>query len=380
MDVRILDGVGEAPEDAWNGLMGAENPFMSHGFLSALELAGCVGAGTGWQPRPLVVYDGARLVGAAASYVKAHSMGEFVYDWAWADAAARAGLPYYPKWVIACPFSPVGGRRLLVDPSLSPEGRVRVQRLLLETALEVSRDEGMAGVHMLFSLPEEVALAADMGFAHRVGMQCHWKNGGYTDFDDFLGRFRAKRRKTIKRERRSVRDMGIVVKTLMGDEIDDSHCEHAFRFYGETVDKFLYGRRYLNARFFELLWKGMKPRLQLTLATRDGEVLAGALGLSDRERVYGRYWGADSQVPFLHFEVCSYAPVEECIRRGLRVFEAGSGGAHHKYPRGFSPVLTHSAHMHFHRGFMAAIEDFCAREALAIQSEAEALEHRMFAR
>ena len=380
--VETLAAVKEVDAATWDRLATHAPPVLEHGFLTSLEDAGCVGPDAGWAPLPLIARDGdgGPIVGVCPIYVKSHSMGEFVYDWSWADAAARARVPYYPKLVIAAPFSPVAGPRLLVDPALDAADGRAVRRALLLAAVEVARRTRCAGLHMLFCTEEERNLAAELGFAIRTGMQFHWRNEAYGTFDDFLGRFRSKRRNQIRRERRRVAEAGIRVRSYLGAEVVDAHRRHAFRFYRSTVDQFAWGRRYLNERFFELLWARCRDRLQLTLATRDDHVLAGTLNLEKDGRRYGRYWGTDERHHSLHFEVCSYAPIDDCIQRGVQVFEAGAGGGNHKYGRGFLPALTWSAHLHLHGGFQEAIADFCRREGEHVRGEAAELEATLFAR
>jgi len=355
----------EAP--AWDALVAfadGGSPFVRHGFLSALEDAHSIGGGTGWTPRYLVARAGpaGRVVGVAPAFVKTHSMGEFVYDWAWADAAQRAGLRYYPKLVLAAPFSPVTGRRLLVARDLPAPAQREVRRALLLAAVELARDLRCSGVHVLFCLEDEVALAAELGFCHRLGAQFHWENAGYPDFEAFLARFDSKRRNAIRRERRRVREAGIDIRSYLGDAVEDRFVRPAHAFYGATVDRYPWGRRYLDERFFELLWRRMRPFLHLTLAWRGDTIVGGALDLQEGDRRWGRYWGALAEVDCLHFEVCAYAPIEDCIRTGLTRFEAGAGGEH-KLGRGFLPSPTHSAHRLFEARFHDTIADFCAREA-----------------
>lgn len=377
-------GVSALAAADWDRLVGDEPPFLEHAFLTSLEEAGCVGPDTGWHPQPITVHDEmtGELLGAAPAYLKTHSMGEFVYDWAWADAAERAGVQYYPKLVLAVPFTPVAGRRLLVEPALDPDEAMSVRRALLAGAVQLAADARCGGVHMLFCQEDERDAATAIGFVHRLGQQFHWVNDGYGEFADFLARFRSKRRNQIRRERRRVAEQGFETVSLLGDEVLDEHRELAFRFYCATVDQFRWGRRYLNERFFESLWARQRDRLQLTLARNidDGRVLAGTVNMQKGDARWGRYWGCDANHPFLHFEVCSYAPIEDCIGQGVQRFEAGAGGGSHKYGRGFLPAFTHSAHLLFNDGFHQAVADFCRREALIITQEAGSLTASLFAR
>ncbi len=380
LEASVIGSFSDVDPAEWDRVVGDEPPFLEHAFLSALEQTGCVGAETGWLCRAVIVRAGGALVGLAPAWLKTHSMGEFVYDWAWADAAQRARLPYYPKLVVGAPFSPVPGARLLVDPAL-PQGLADAVRAALLDALgAVARDAGAAGVHLLFCREAEVRLAKARGYAHRLGMQFHWENAGYSDFEDFLSRFRSKRRNQIRRERRQVADSGVTVEALGGDAIGDALREPAFGWYRATIERFFYGRQYLNEAFFARLWSQMRSRLQLVVARHDGQPIAGSVNLQKGTERYGRYWGASERFPHVHFEVCAYAAVEDCIRSGVQVFQAGAGGGDHKYARGFAPVLTHSAHLLHHAGFQEAVDAFCVREADCVRDEADRLREGLFAR
>lgn len=368
--VAAVASVADVP--GWDVIAvgGRAIPFLHHGFLSALEDAGALGPRTGWTSAHLVIKDATgALLGLAPAFVKTHSMGEFVYDWAWADASERAGVPYYPKLVIAAPFSPVTGQRLLTAPGLDPVTAAGVRRALLEGAVGLARELGCAGVHVLFCTEDEVVAARELGFMHRLGCQFHWHDEGYTDFESFLARFDSKRRNQIRRERKRVREQGIEVVHHVGDQVTDDLIAPAFDFYEATIRRFAWGRRYLNRRFFTLLWQRMRPYLQLVIARRGGDIVGGSLNLESLPggqpgaTRYGRYWGALASVDSLHFEVCAYAAIEDCIRRGVVGFEAGAGGEDHKLGRGFLPHRTHSAHLLFEPRLHAALADFCRREA-----------------
>ncbi len=354
----------------WDAVVADGCPFFEFAFLSGLEETGCVGPQTGWLPRYVLARRGDRLVGFLPLYLKGDSYGEFIFDWAWADAAQRAGLAYYPKLVVAAPFSPVGGERLVVAPGEGDDTR----RALLAGARQVAQELGVSGLHLLFVTEPEAALLEAEGLAIRHTHQFQWTNGGYRDFDDFLLRFRSKKRTQIRRERRAVRDAGVQVQVLEGDAITAAHMGHAWGFYRRTVDKFFYGRRYLNRRFFQHLGAHFRHRLMLVLAERDGEVIGGALNVRKGDVLYGRYWGANDDVRFLHFEICSYAGIEAAIERGIQRFEAGAGGGAHKYGRGFLPVITRSAHSLAHPGLDRAVRGAIAHEREALAAELASLE------
>ncbi|MCB9798076.1 MAG: GNAT family N-acetyltransferase [Alphaproteobacteria bacterium] len=380
LEAAVLGSFSDVEAAAWDRIVAGEPPFLEHAFLWGLEDTGCVGADTGWLPRPVVVRSGGELLGIAPAWLKAHSMGEFVYDWAWADAAQRAGVRYYPKLIVAAPFSPVPGSRLLVDPALPPALADAVRTMLLDALETVARDSGAAGLHLLFCRPEEVRLCTERGYAHRVGMQFHWQNAGYADFEDFLARFRSKQRNQIRRERRQVAEQGVVVEALTGAEIPDALCGPAYGWYCATIERFFYGRQYLNEAFFQRLWEQMRPRLQLVVARHQGEPIAGSVNLQKGDERYGRYWGASERYSCVHFEVCTYTAVEDCIRQGIQTFQAGAGGGEHKYGRGFAPALTHSVHRLHHPGFQEAVEEFCTREATLVRAEADRLTEELFVR
>lgn len=383
LEVHAHTSVAAIGAAAWDGLVQKASPFLRYAFLSALEESGCVGEKTGWIPFHLAAYRESRLVGLAPAFIKAHSMGEFVYDWAWADAAQRMGIPYYPKLVLAAPFSPVTGRRLFVAAGEDPA----IAQALLHGATEHARHVGCSGVHMLFCTQKEVALAQSLGSAHRLGCQFHWTNPGYVDFEAFLSRFDSKRRNQIRRERRRVKEQGVEVIALRGAEVDDGLIDFAFEFYGATVDRYVWGRRYLNRRFFELLWRDQRDDLQLMVARREGQLVGGSINLQSDTgaglRRFGRYWGTTAEaesIDSLHFEVCSYAAIEDCIKTGVTVFEAGAGGEQHKLVRGFLPTPTHSTHLLFEPRFHDAVDDFCMREARHVQDQIESLGQGVFAR
>lgn len=371
LSVGALTSVHDVGREAWDAVAGSAVPFLHWGFLSALQDAGAIGAHAGWTTLHIAAQGaGGALNGIAPAFVKAHSMGEFVYDWAWAEASDRIGVRYYPKLVLAAPFSPVSGERLLVAPGADVAS---TKRALLVGAIDAARQLGCSGVHLLFCTEDEVRIAQELGFAHRLGCQFHWDNAGYVDFDAFLARFDSKRRNQIRRERRRVAEQGVSVTSLVGDAVGDDLIEPAFDFYEATIARFAWGRRYLNREFFALLWQRMRPHLQLMIARRGDTIVGGSLNLESLPNGapggtrFGRYWGALGEVDSLHFEVCAYAAIEDCIKRGIAGFEAGAGGEEHKLGRGFLPHATHSAHLLFDARVHHAISDFCGREAAHIE-------------
>ena len=365
-EFEVAAGVASLPADQWNALVGEESPFLEWEWLASLEQAGTVGGDTGWDPRPLVARDGGRLIAAAPLYVKLHSEGEFVFDWGWADAAQRAGIRYYPKMLVAVPFSPVAGARLLVAQGAN---RARWSRRLAEALRDICLENELSGVHVDFCREEELDPMSEAGYLVRIGLQYHWHNRGYTRFEDYLARFRSKRRNQIRRERRQLASQGVQIERLVGDEIPDRLFETMYRFYLTTVERHYWGRRYLNLELFELLRDRFRRRLVFIVARQNGEPVAGTFNVVKGDTLYGRYWGATRQLKDLHFNVCYYAAVEHCIEAGLQRFEPGAGGEY-KQLRGFDARPTWSAHFLRDPRLAAAVRQFLdgekkqAREAI----------------
>jgi predicted N-acyltransferase len=338
--IELADGVRALEREEWNALVGDESPFLEWEWLASLEDAGAVGAASGWLPRPLVVREGGRLVAACPLYVKGHSEGEFVFDHAWADAAERAGIRYYPKLLVGVPFTPVTGARFLVAPTAA---RDRWLPPLAEALREVALAHELSGAHVNFCREDELAALVAAGWLPRLGLQYHWQRRDWATFEDYLGGLRHKRRKEVRRELRAVADQGIALETRVGSEIPDDWFAPMWRFYRATIDGNPWGRLYLNPRFFDLVRTRFRERLCFVMALRDGVPVAGAFNVQKGDALYGRYWGADAYVKHLHFAVCYYAGIEHCIRHGLARFEPGAGGAY-KQVRGFDAQPTRSAH------------------------------------
>jgi uncharacterized protein len=339
-EVALLEGVASVPADQWNALVGDGSPFLEWEWLASLEQAGCVGPGTGWQPRPLVLRQGNRPVAACPLYVKGHSEGEFVFDWGWADAAERGGIDYYPKLLVGVPFTPVTGARFLTAPDAD---RRECVALLAAALREICERSGLSSAHVNFCLEDEAAELEAQGWLPRLGLQYHWHNAGYASFDDYLAHLRSKRRNQVRRERRRVLEQGVATEMLHGDAISGALAEPLFRCYRATVDAHFYGRRYLNRHFFELICERFRHRLCLAVARRGGEIVGGTTNVVKGEALYGRYWGGLRDLPFLHFDVCYYTAIEHCIEAGLQRFEPGAGGDY-KYLRGFDARPTRSVH------------------------------------
>lgn len=361
--LRLLRTIEEVPATTWDALLGpGSTPFVSWAFLHALEASGVATPATGWTPRHLTLWRGDRLVAAAPAWVRNDSRGEFVFDWGWAEAADRAGIPYYPKLTVAVPFTPAQGERILVAPG---EDRAALESAVGEAAIRVAREEGLSSVHVLFPTAAQAERLAGVGYARRVGVQFHWRNAGYATYEDFLARFTSRQRANLRRERAAAARQGIEIRTLRGEEVRALDPDLVHRIYLSTVDRMVWGMRYLNRPFFERLLAEV-PGVEWVEARRGGRVIAGALNVASERILYGRYWGALEHHPFLHFHVCYYHSIEACIARGIQVFEPGAGGEH-KLSRGFEPTLTHSAHWIADRRLDAAVREFLGRETALLE-------------
>ena len=366
MYVSIIDKLADIPSDDWNALTHESAPFLKYEFLYALESTGCVSADTGWEPRHLVVHaDGplhGRLIGAVPLYLKTHSYGEYIFDWAWADAYARAGLNYYPKLVAAIPFTPVTGTRLL---AVNTPAKNTIKECLIQAALSLAKNERVSSLHWLFTTEEETQILENYDHIRRSGYQFHWHNQGYQSFDEFLSVLSAEKRKKIKRERRYVREAGIEIDVVNGEAINPSHWDFFYKCYQSTIH--LHGAiPYLTQAFFKEIGRRMSPNIVLILARHNREYIAAALNLRDRNSLYGRYWGSLREFHSLHFETCYYSAINYCIETGLSRFEAGAQGEY-KLARGLLPTTTYSAHWLTHTQFRHAVADFLEREKNDVQ-------------
>ncbi|CAB3760580.1 GNAT family N-acetyltransferase [Burkholderia puraquae] len=378
----ILSSPTEVPADEWNALLARDaqpTPFLRHEFLDALHVARCAVDDTGWSPHFVTLTDPrtGRLAAAAPVYAKQHSYGEYVFDWAWADAYQRNDLPYYPKLLCAVPFTPVQGTRLLAADE-------DARRRLAATLLAFAEQSDVSSLHVLFPTGDEAALLESMGMMLREGVQFHWLNDGYRHFDDFLATLEQKKRKNIRAERRKVHDAGVTFRRLTGDQITDADWRFFSRCYRQTYREH-YSSPYLNLDFFRTIGATMPENLLLVIAEADGRPIASALAVYRRGEngggtLYGRYWGAVEHVPCLHFETAYYQLLEFCIEAGLDTFEGGAQGEH-KLARGFLPTVTHSAHWLAHPAFSDAVARFLERETEHIHAYVDELrEHDPFRR
>jgi predicted N-acyltransferase len=353
---ELAPSIGAIDATEWDSL--GPDPFVSHAFLLALEESGSVGAGTGWSPAPIRVVEDGRTRAAAPAFLKSHSQGEYVFDHGWADAWQRAGGAYYPKLLVAAPFTPVPGPRLLGD---------RPQQLL--AAIEAVADQAeLSSAHINFILGPDLGECEQRGWLIREGIQYHWLNRGFASFDDFLASLTSRKRKAIRRERAAACD-GLEIVALRGEEIGAAQWEAMWAFYQDTGAR-KWGRPYLTRAFFDRIAGTMGDQLLLFLARRDGLPVAGALNVIGSDTLYGRYWGCLADIPFLHFELSFYRAIEFAIDHGLAGVQAGAQGEH-KIARGYEPVITRSAHFIRDPGFRAAVEDFVTREREAIRNEVE---------
>lgn len=362
--VRVITRIADLDAAQWDALAG-ESPVTRHAFLAALEATGCVGAHIGWEPVHLALFRDGVLAAAMPLYVKHHSWGEFVFDWAWADAYRRHGLHYYPKLVCCAPFSPVPGPRLLATSDADRE-------MLLGAALKLTHDTGCSSFHILFPAAPDHATLESTKLLHRSGFQFHWHNAGYATFDDFLAALTHDKRKKIRQERKKLAALGVTFRWVEGAESTDADWAHFWRCYADTYARHR-SEPHLNPEFFAALRASMPENLVLIIADQDGAPVACSFCLKDGERLYGRHWGTLEYLPGLHFETCYQQGIEYAIANGLQVFEGGAQGEH-KLARGLVPTATHSWHWLEDAGFRQAADRFLERETEAITHYMEELE------
>jgi predicted N-acyltransferase len=364
INIRVYPRIAEIGQAAWDLCAGDDNPFVSYGFLSALEDSGSVGKRTGWHPRYFSLSNASgETLAVAPSYAKTNSYGEYVFDHAWANALERAGGNYYPKLQVAVPFSPVPGPRLLARPG--------VPLSVLATGLaQLAEELDCSSVHATFCTAAEWEALGAAGWLQRLGTQFHWENNGYQSFEDFLAALSSRKRKAIRRERRDAQT-GLTFKALSGTALTKEAWKAFYKFYTSTVDR-KWGGAYLTPEFFPLLGERLGDKIVLMMAERDGRPIAGALNLRSKNVLYGRNWGASEDVPFLHFELCYYQAIDYAIAHGMTRVEAGAQGEH-KIQRGYLPKPTYSAHWIRHPGLRHAISDFLAAERPAMESEMAAM-------
>ncbi|MGF1649879.1 MAG: GNAT family N-acetyltransferase [Hyphomicrobiaceae bacterium] len=370
--VRLVRSLADIAPEAWDACAvpdpATRNPFVQHAFLKALEESGTVSDRTGWSPHHVALEIDGRLAGCAPAYLKAHSQGEYIFDYGWADAYERAGGDYYPKLQIAVPFTPVPGPRLLVAPTA---GTTPVRQTLASAIGEVVRQNGLSSAHVTFTTETEWRELAAAGFLQRTDQQFHWTNQGYSSFEQFLESFASRKRKAVRKERETARSAGLDIEWLLGRDITEAHWDAFFAFYLDTGNR-KWGRPYLNRTFFSLLHEAMPESCLLIMARKGPDYIGGALNLVGGDCLYGRYWGAIEHYACLHFEVCYYQAIEYAIANGLSRVEAGAQGEH-KLARGYLPTPTYSAHFIADPRFRAAVSDFLARERRHVERAIDAL-------
>jgi hypothetical protein len=367
---RIVSSLSEIGRTAWDALVAAQperTPFLSYAFLHALHESGCASTRSGWQPQYLTLWRADELRAALPLYVKDHSYGEYVFDWAWADAYRRNGLEYYPKLLSAIPFTPVSGNRLLSHDDDSRAALIRALRDLQET-------NGISSTHILFPTEREAEALQSSGYMLRTGVQFHWMNAGYRNFDEFLDALDRKKRKNIRAERRKVFDAEVSFRQVDGRDASEADWRFFKRCYDHTYAAH-YSTPYLNLDFFLSIGADMPDNILLIIAERNGKPVASSLVIHDEKVLYGRYWGAMAEIPCLHFETAYYQPLEFCIARGIERFEGGAQGEH-KMARGFLPEKTWSAHWLAHPEFADAVERYLQQEAGGIDAYIDELSER----
>ena len=364
--LEITDSIGQVDANQWDALVG-DMPLLSHAFLSALETSNSVGKGTGWQSYPMLVRDDGELVGAIPLYLKNHSYGEYVFDWAWADAYQRSGLNYYPKLLAAIPFTPITSPRLLAK-------NIEIQALMIAALGETMLKHKLSSVHVIFPDDDSAAALLQDGWMQRHGVQFRWENEGFSDFDDFLAVLSHDKRKKIRQERKKVSASDIVCKRIKGEDVSPEQWDFFYQCYENTYLEH-HSTPYLTRAFFQEIGLTMPKNILLVIACVDDIPVASALNIYHQTTLYGRYWGALRYVPNLHFELCYYQAQEFCIAEKIKYFEGGAQGEH-KLARGFKPRPTCSFHKIAHPDFAVAISDFLTKESLSIAAYTSELEQR----
>lgn len=356
MRFEFIRSIHAISADQWNALLGCDYPFARHEFLAALEDSECIHGDSGWHSCHLLVYRGEVLVAALPGYLKDHSYGEYVFDWAWADAYQRYGQRYYPKWLGAIPFTPCRGPRLLGNPEPALIGAIG------NALNDYCQRQGLSGWHCLFPEQDVSEHLRAAGSAQRLGCQFHWHNRDYHSFDDFVATFSSRKRKNLLKERRRVQQQGFSFSTLTGAAISPQHWQFFHQLYQRTYLKRSGHGGYLNLAFFQALGANLAQHCVLVLAHLNDQTVAAALYLRDQHTLYGRYWGCLGEFDFLHFETCYYQGIDYAIAEGLARFDGGAQGEH-KLARGFEPLLTYSNHQLTDPRFATAIADFVTEEA-----------------
>ena len=367
---RLLDGTNAVAAADWDACAGEDNPFTRHAFLHACEASGSASPRTGWRPLHIAIDDaGGRPLAILPAYLKSHSQGEYVFDYSWADAFQRAGGRYYPKLQSSIPFTPATTPKLLLRA-----GAEALAPALLRAAEAVIDDNGLSGAHATFIRPEQLGLFEDAGWLIRHDIQFHWRNDGYTSWDDFLADLASRKRKALRKERDAAL-AEVEIMSLTGADLREEHWDAFFGFYMDTGSR-KWGRPYLTRAYFSMIGETMPERILLMMARRGDRWIAGALNFIGGDCLYGRQWGCIEEVPFLHFELCYHQAIEWACVHGLARVEAGAQGEH-KLARGYRPVVTKSAHYLADDGLRQAVAAYLARERPAIDAQALALDDEL---
>lgn len=366
LTVEIQDSFSVIDAAQWDALTDGM-PLLSHAFISAMEQSGSIGKGTGWQPYPMLVRNHQTLVGAMPLFLKTHSYGEYVFDWAWADAYQRNGMRYYPKLLSAIPFSPITSTRLMAK---APE----IQRLMVEALHETMQKHALSSAHILFPDERSASVLKQADWMQRHGVQFRWQNENFRHFEDFLATLSHDKRKKIKQERKKIAASQVTCQQIKGADITEKQWDFFYACYTNTYHEH-HSTPYLTREFFRLIAQSMLQNILLVMAYLDGEPIACALNVYDQTTLYGRYWGALKYVPNLHFELCYYQAQEFCIAENIQYFEGGAQGEH-KLARGFKARPTCSFHRIAHPDFAEAIQEFVIREAQGIAAYTDELEER----
>jgi uncharacterized protein len=362
MEVKPINGLIEISRETWNRLAGHDYPFLRHEFMLALEESGSICAQTGWLPSHLLVMEEGELLAIMPLYLKQHSWGEYVFDQQWARAYQQQGVEYYPKWLTAIPLTPCQGQRIVIAQGADT---LAVMQCLLTFIRQLSEQQNVSSWHCLFPVEPQLEQLRALGLSVREGVQFHWFNRDYRDFDDYLQTLGASKRKMLKRERRRVEEQGIRLLRVAGADVSDSQWRVFFKFYTMTYLK-RGSEPYLNLAFFRQIAATMAEQLLLILAIKDDVYVGAALSFVGSECLYGRYWGCYEEYNALHFEACYYQGIEYCIEHGLKRFDSGAQGEH-KISRGFEPVTTYSAHWIKDVRFARAVEQYVNREQKTLQ-------------
>lgn len=371
MQLQWLDSISKVKAADWNALFPADYPFTRHEFLQALESGGSVGSSsgrqTGWLVRHFVLWQDEKLIAAVPAYLKLHSYGEYLFDWSFAEAYQNYGLDYYPKLLLAIPFTPAEGPRLGLAAGMN---KAQLLQWLQQGVGQLNQLLPLSHLQCLYAEPDDQQAFRDAGFVERFDVQFLWSNQGFQSFNDFLAVLTARKRKQIRKERATVAEQGVVLKTLSGADLDFAFWQQFYGFYCDTYQKRSRHNGYLTAETFRLWGQTMAKRIVVFAAFADEKMLAASLCFQSETTLYGRYWGCAEDFNFLHFECCYYSGIEYCIKQGLQFFDAGAQGEH-KLQRGFTPVLRHGFYQFTenaqHKALNEAIARYCLQEQKALE-------------